>query len=183
MFTLEKTSNEVKLHIIRVNFLNKYLRWSRSRAKETAPAPTKYRYSGSETLIQTKATEAELAGTTMPDVVWSDKEGPWRMKLQVLLSVSKWLEEQHGGGKHLLYKPVLVVCLTNLFTILFLLSLNKKLGATINFLPSHLENIGEDFLCFPVQIRMDQGHVVVAGNHITWHSSWCSTVQSEIKLD
>ena len=34
--------------------LNKYLRWSRSRAKVTAPAPAKYPGSGSETLTGSK---------------------------------------------------------------------------------------------------------------------------------
>ena len=49
LFTLENTSNDVKFHVISCNFrefLNKHLRWSRSRAKVTAPAPAKYPGSG-----------------------------------------------------------------------------------------------------------------------------------------
>ena len=48
MFTLEKTSNEVPYNLREL--LNQYLRWSRSRAKVTAPAPEKY--PGSGTLIR-----------------------------------------------------------------------------------------------------------------------------------
>ena len=56
MFTLEKTSNEVKFRVILRELLNRYLRWSRSRswAKVTAPAPAKYPGSGSETLYMRK---------------------------------------------------------------------------------------------------------------------------------
>ena len=59
MFTLEKTSNEDKFHVICVNY--KYLRWSRSRAKVTAPAPAKYPGSGSETLPRQITSDLSLA--------------------------------------------------------------------------------------------------------------------------
>ena len=50
MFTIEKASNDVKFLIIFFELLNNYLKWSRSRAKVTAPVPAKYPDSGSETL-------------------------------------------------------------------------------------------------------------------------------------
>ena len=45
---------------------NKYLRWSRSRAKVTAPAPAKYPGSGSETLD----TNMQLKKCTVPVPLW-----------------------------------------------------------------------------------------------------------------
>ena len=48
MFTLEKTSNDIKFHVFFRELLKKYSRWS--RAKVTAPAPAKY--PSSEILIE-----------------------------------------------------------------------------------------------------------------------------------
>ena len=64
MFTLAKTSNDVKFHFpchFR-ELLNKYLRWSQSRAKVTAPALAKYPGSGTLLISRTRITLPTFLG-------------------------------------------------------------------------------------------------------------------------